>query len=332
VTRGQFVAAVAAFVLGTVASGCTESNNAVDTEVGGITISAAPSTTSASTAPSSTTPSSTTTIAIVQRRPFEVTHVERTYVRTDDQGLQRTLLTEVWSPAGDGPFPVIAFAHGMDGHPNKFHELFGAWAAAGYVVVAPRFPASAGDANVDFVGSMADSPQQPFDLDFALTAALAESDGNDSEFAGRLDPGNVAVAGLSLGGGTALVASYGDCCPTLRPRLVMAFSPVPFATTQAPGAPPLLLIHGRSDFTLPYQGTADYFATATAQRWFVTLENGAHSFAYEDTPSEHDAVVRDTTIAFLDTFLLGDADGLARAEAAVAASGNASIQSAAATP
>ena len=43
-------------------------------------------------------------------------------------------------PRGKGPFPLIVFAHGSAGHPEKFTKLFSSWAAAGYIVAAPAFP------------------------------------------------------------------------------------------------------------------------------------------------------------------------------------------------
>lgn len=276
---------------------------------------------------SSSTTSTTTTVPLASRRPFEVTRVERTYTRTAADGSARELLTEVWVPGGAGPFPLVAFAHGNDGHPRKFHELFDAWTAAGYAVVAPRFPVSADDANRDLAASVADGPQQTLDLEFVTAQVLAEA-AAPGELGGRIDPDVVAVAGLSLGGGTALQASYGDCCPGLRPRLVIAFSPVPYETTQGADAAPLLLMHGTKDFSLPYQGSRDYFDTAANRRWFVTMPEAGHAQPYEDTPSPQDALVRSVSIAFLDQFLSGDDAGAARAEAEIAASGLATVESA----
>ena len=41
---------------------------------------------------------------------------------------QRLLPTDVYLPAGSGPFPFVAFAHGLNGHPRKFTQLLTAWA------------------------------------------------------------------------------------------------------------------------------------------------------------------------------------------------------------
>src|SRR5690554_1316075 len=39
----------------------------------------------------------------------------------------RTLETTIYRPNGTGPFPLIVFAHGSSGHPNKFTKLFAKW-------------------------------------------------------------------------------------------------------------------------------------------------------------------------------------------------------------
>ena len=282
-----------------------------------------------SIAPASTaTTTTTTTPSVVSRRPFTTGHSERTYQRTAADGSTRDLLTEVWLPVGNRPFPLVAFAHGMSGHPRKFHELFEAWAAAGYAVVAPRFPLSAADAGGSLADSVADAPQQALDLEFVTARVLAGSADPADPLHGHIDPDALAVAGLSLGGGTALLASYSGCCPGLTPSVVLAFSPVPFATDQAPDAAPLFLMHGQKDTTLPYSGSRDYFDTAKNRRWLVTMPDAGHAAPYEDDPSAQDDLVQTVSIDVLDQFLLGDDDGVSRAESAVAASGLATIESA----
>ena len=55
----------------------------------------------------------------------------------------RTLVTTIWYPArasGEGPYPLIVFAHGLGASPQEYQQLLTAWAAAGYVVAAPLFP------------------------------------------------------------------------------------------------------------------------------------------------------------------------------------------------
>ena len=48
-----------------------------------------------------------------------------------DERPERELSTHLYEPAGDGPFPLIVFAHGLNGHPRKFTQLHTAWAEEG---------------------------------------------------------------------------------------------------------------------------------------------------------------------------------------------------------
>lgn len=254
-------------------------------------------------------------------------------LRRTAPGGERVLTTQVWRPLHARPAPVVVFAHGMDGHPAKFHDLFRAWAAAGYAVVAPRFPVSADDATGTVAESIADVPEQAADLEFVLTETLAADELRARDTGGRrlFDGTRVALAGLSLGGGTVLRAAYTACCPGLRPELVIAFSPVPFATEQAAAAAPLLLVHGTADATLAYRGSVDLFETAPNRRWLVTLDGAGHAAPYEDSPSAHDELVRTITVDFLDEYLRDEVQGVSRATTAIEASANATIRSASAT-
>ena len=84
----------------------------------------------------------------------------------------RTLVTAIYRPTGKGPFPLIVFAHGWNGHPDKFSQLLGAWAGAGYVVAAPAFPLTNSNVAEQNAG---DVVNQPGDMSFVLTQMLRES-------------------------------------------------------------------------------------------------------------------------------------------------------------
>src|SRR5262249_13555074 len=77
---------------------------------------------------------------------------------------RRTLPTDLYIPTSSTPRPLIMFSHGYHGAPRKFSELFRAWARAGYMVAAPRFPLTSdrGDP-YDEVG---DVVNQPGDISF----------------------------------------------------------------------------------------------------------------------------------------------------------------------
>jgi hypothetical protein len=101
----------------------------------------------------------------------------------------RTLRTDVYVPSGKGPFPVVLMAHGIDGSPGKFTQLLGAWAGAGYVVVAPAFPLTSNRSPKPT--AFTDYVNQPGDLSFVLTQVLARAKQKSSPLYRRVDPKHV---------------------------------------------------------------------------------------------------------------------------------------------
>src|SRR5690349_18989972 len=82
----------------------------------------------------------------------------------------RVLPTDLYLPTSPTPRPLIMFSHGYHGAPRKFSQLFTAWARAGYIVAAPRFPLTSDrGAPFDSVGDLAN---QPADISFVLTELL----------------------------------------------------------------------------------------------------------------------------------------------------------------
>jgi hypothetical protein len=71
------------------------------------------------------------------------------------------------------------------------------------------------------------------------------------------------------------------------------------------GTPPLLLLHGDQDPTVPYQASRDAFSTGAPPKFLVTLLGGDHMgpFLFPSGPA-YEAVVA-TTLDFFDTYLKG---------------------------
>jgi predicted dienelactone hydrolase len=229
----------------------------------------------------------------------------------------RVLVTELYLPGGRGTWPLIEFAHGFNGDPSKFTQLFRAWVDAGFAVLAPRFPITYTDAPTNPIGRAADIAQQPADMRFVLRALLA------GEYASRIDAHSIGVAGLSLGGGTTWALISDRCCVEHRYRaaIVMDGSRFGFGPkTYTPTTIPLMVFHIRTDIALPFQAARDAYAQASPPKYFVTIFQGVHPEPYEDTPSTSDAMVQRATIAFWRAYLLGDAKARARivADATVA--------------
>jgi hypothetical protein len=96
-----------------------------------------------------------------------------------------------------------------------------------------------------------------------------------------IDAENVAVAGHSLGAITTLGVAYNSCCSDDRIRAAVPISGIelPFSngTFFSEAAPPLLLIHGDQDGTVPYSGSENAYRRARPPKFFLTIEEGPHT-------------------------------------------------------
>jgi dienelactone hydrolase len=255
------------------------------------------------------TSTSTTTAPSPLARPYKFVHTHVVLVdHTRSAGTKgqpgytpvRTLPTEIYTPVAPDRRPLIVFAHGYHGAPRKFTQLFSAWAAAGYVVVAPQFPlTSTRPAPFDQV---ADYVNQPADISFVLDHVLA------SPLAAKIDASRIGAAGLSLGGGTVYGLVYNPCCIDKRIKAAAIFDSerFPFARPFGKNAVPVLIMHIDSDLALPYAKARQSFLDSASPKFFTTFHGGIHPEPYEDEPSPHDVTARKVSIDFWDLTLLGD--------------------------
>jgi fermentation-respiration switch protein FrsA (DUF1100 family) len=245
----------------------------------------------------------------------------------------RTLQTTVFFPDTDasteGHFPLIVFAHGLTGNPDRHSDLGEAWARAGFVVAMPAFPLT----NSTVPGGAAnysDVSNQPADVSFVLDQLIAANDDPNSPLASRIDPERIGVAGHSLGAATTYAVAIDDCCrdPRIDAAVVMAgVVLVEGGRMDYHTGLPMLLFHGDADQVLSYQFDVDTYAKLSPPKWFVTLHGGGHSPPYEDIVSPWDDVVESTSTDFWQGQLDGDAAALARLEADATVPGVSSIQS-----
>lgn len=233
--------------------------------------------------------------------------LEGTGVAASDE---RTLVTTFTYPDAAGPFPLIAFSHGNGGHPRKFSQLFEAWAAAGFVVVAPTFPLS----NDEVPGSTSvfDLSNQPGDVSHAITAALRMNGERGSFLEARVDPDQIGVGGMSLGGATTYMLAFDRCCrdPRVDAVIVMDGYHPDFDGMDLTQGLPLLILHADADPVLPYTQATEAFAAASPPKYLVTIHEDVHSTPYEDAPDPADEMVLATTTAFWRLYLAHD-DGAA---------------------
>lgn len=243
----------------------------------------------------------------------------------------RRLVTDVYVPKGDGPFPLIVHAHGYGGDRTKFTALLGAWAARGFVVAAPTFPLTNAALPVA-QRQVTDIVQQPADVRFVIDSVLAMAD-KGGPLAGRIDGDHIGVSGLSLGGGTVYPLLFNPCCRDDRISAMVAMSSVGLVTFDGQASDlsrrvPTLVFAGDADAAVRYEVQRSTWEQLAGPTWLVTVLGGQHSAPYEDLPADpHKQLVIDTTIAFWGWTLRGDDAARARIETAATVPGLARVES-----
>jgi dienelactone hydrolase len=272
----------------------------------------------ATTGTPSSVPPTTTTTAVPTN--LTVSRITETFVDrsrpTDDpdharSAPTRTLVTDIYIPAGTGPYPLILQAHGADGDARKFSQLARAWARHGYVVAIPNFPLTSDVSGGAVV--IGDYVNQPADLHFVLDQVLHLAATPTAPLAGKIDSRHIGLSGLSLGGATAYGFGFNTCChdPRIKAVIIMSGIKLPFGDDPYVFDKPILIFHGTADPVLEYSTAGPVYASAAHPKYFVTLLDAGHAPPYEDTPDPHDDIVIATTLDFWNTYL--NAQPMARA-------------------
>jgi dienelactone hydrolase len=203
-----------------------------------------------------------------------------------------------------GPFPLVVFGHGFAVTPGTYAPLMQAWARDGYVVAAPVFPLE--NANAPGGPDESDLVNQPRDMSVVITRMLSGSADPRSAFAGVIDRREIAVAGQSDGGETALAVAYDSHFLDRRVRAAVILS-----GAKIPGiggfdfpapSPPLLATQGTADTINPPSLTSAFFDVAPPPKYLLTLFGASHLGPYTDAQPQLRIVER-VTIAFLDRYL-----------------------------
>jgi predicted dienelactone hydrolase len=251
-------------------------------------------------------------------RPVAAQHVQlalvdRSRPATDPGGTRsapvRTLTTELYLPAGTGPHPLVVFAHGYNGDPTKFTELFQHWSDAGLAVLAPQFPITFTDPVGGPLARAGDIARQPRDMTFVLDQLLA------GRYRDRIDRARIAVAGLSLGGGTVWGLITDRCCLDRRFRAAIVMDGNRFGfgdTTYVANRIPVLMYHADRDYSLSYAAATAAYQKLAPPKYLVTIEEAVHAQPYENTPDPADPMVVRSSVDYLRAYLLGDAAAKAR--------------------
>lgn len=288
-------ALLAALVVSTACAGGGEATAAGDTEDPGVNPG---------------DPTTTTTVLGTGDGTFSVT----TEVFVDDSRdtseavAGRTLPTDIYLPGGEGPFPLVMHAHGMDGTSAKFSQLLGEWAAAGYVVVAPNFPRTNGDAEPE-LRDVGDYVNQPGDVTLVLDEVLAMNEPGGA-LAGLIATDHMGISGLSLGGATTYPLLFHPCCIDERYRsgILMSALELPYegGDYDYTRRIPVLSYAGTDDAAIPYELQQETLAKVAGPLWNTTLPGGQHSQPFENNPSPQDQLVFDSTLEFWSMTLRDD--------------------------
>lgn len=247
----------------------------------------------------------------------------------DGKTVPRTLITYVRYPAlgapgrvdlpdaaparPDGPFPLVVFGHGFDLTPASYTRLLQSWARAGYVVAAPVFPLE----NADAPGgpNESDLTNQPADMSFVISRMLDASEASSGPFAGLIDPSEIAVAGHSDGGDTALAVAYNPTFldPRVKAAVILSGAEIPGVGgfTFPSGSPPLLAAQGTADTVNLPSATNAFFALARPPKYLLSLIGAEHLPPYSYQQPQLTIVER-VSIAFLDGYLKHESGVLRR--------------------
>lgn len=198
-------------------------------------------------------------------------------------------------------YPLIVFSHGFGASGPAYALLLRKWAAEGYVIAAPTFPLSRGGAPGG--PDLFDYVNQPGDVSFVITQMLALDRNPSSPLFGNIDTQDVGAAGHSLGAITTLGVAYNSCCQDPRIDAAVPISgielPFPNGSFFTGPAVPLLLVHGTSDGTVPYQGSVNAYSDARPPKFFLTLTGAPHTPFFGIWGPAIDT----TVIAFFDAYL-----------------------------
>lgn len=242
--------------------------------------------------------------------------------------------TNAGPATGDGPFPVIVFAHGFDVDPSIYAPLLDSWVRAGFVVVSPIFP----DENAQRIAQLGgpnstegqeaeneDIVNEPGDVAFVLKQfALVDAAGSGSFLSGIGDLSQVALAGQSDGAnvvaalafGTAYRSTWSSITPA--PKAVVVLSgealsegpgDVANGWSSGPASPKVLQVQSDADTCNSAQDAADLFEEfgGAPVHLFELLHGASHLQPYTDAvpgPNPYAPVVERSTVAFL-RFALG---------------------------
>jgi dienelactone hydrolase len=236
-------------------------------------------------------------------------------------GRCRVLVTQLRTPTDvTTPRPLLLAIHGVDGSPDALAPLLDTWAAAGYVVAAPTFPKTKKDAAGKALRR--EVVDQAADARYVLDQLL------DDATARHVDPHEIGIAGMSLGGMTVYGLISHTCCRDgrIQAAVVMAGVHDDFPTGHYVHQDvPVLLVHGDAD--VGYHHSQSAYTQLAPPKWFITLHGERHSPPFEVPRSAVGTLVDTTSTLFWNRYLRHDTAAASQLVSVVrAADGTATLQ------
>jgi dienelactone hydrolase len=145
-----------------------------------------------------------------------------------------------------------------------------------------------------------------------ITRMISDTRREGNPFSGLIDARQVAVAGQSDGGITALLSAYNRRYRDGRMKAAIVMSGAELSVGSydfATGSPPLLAMQGTADTTNLPRNTYKFFAQASRPKFLLKLLGAQHLPPYT-TEEPQLAIVERTTAAFLNLYLNHRRDGL----------------------
>lgn len=275
--------------------------------------------------------------------PVQSTDVWR--AQWHDAKRNRDVPVKIYYPKANGPFPVIMFSHGLGGTRETYQYLGEYWAQHGFIVVHMQHIGS-DDATWRGGGGMAglraaitpkNALDRPHDVSFCIDQITKLNTDPTWSLHGKLDLSHIGMAGHSFGANTTLMvsgmkmplATQNVADPRIKCAIPMS-APAPmlknYDTIYGSIKIPTFHMTGTEDTspvdranTTPLDRRIPYDHITGADSYLNTFTGGDHmvfsgrprNTAPVATDDRNHALIQQSSLAFWNAYLKGDAKALA---------------------